>query len=186
MSYSPFKTLFLALQERILQQVPEIRYIDQDLGQLNEERPPLSYPAILIDFSNFNYENLAEHKQTAEGIVVLKLIFDIYSNSNNLSPESVKDKALSFYDTEWKIYKVLQAWKPEDTTWSYGYMLRTSVVTEGHYIGLRVRNLQFSITFEDNKAQLQYDNTTLPAPDINVEEDNNNRGNYQNPFRVTS
>lgn len=185
MSYSPFKTLFLALQERILQEVEEIRYIDQDLGQLNEERPSLSFPAVLIDFSNFNYEDLAEQKQTAEGIVVLKLVFDVYSNSNSLSPEVVKEKALAFYDIEWKLFKSLQAWKPKDTAWSYGYMLRTSVVTEGHYPGLRVRNLQFSITFEDDNAALDYHNATLPNPEIEIDTSTGNTNpNTDSPFRV--
>lgn len=186
MNYSPFKTLFLALQERILQEVEEIRYIDQDLGQLSEDRPPLSLPAVLIDFSDFDFEDLAENKQIGEGAVVVKLVFDVYSNSNNLTPEEWKNKALSFYDTEWSIFKALQGWKPHDPSWSYGYMMRTNVVTEGSYPGLRVRNLQFSISFEDDKAVTHYDSTTLPPPVIDSELPNLNNTNHQNPFRVVT
>lgn len=58
---SPFATLLTALQARIQDKVTAIRYIDQDLGQLQDEmRPAISFPAALIDFGSLLMKILAK------------------------------------------------------------------------------------------------------------------------------
>ncbi len=58
-----FSQILIDLQERISVEVPEISYIDQDLGQLGQtgehERTSLSYPAVLIDFPNSDFSEIS-------------------------------------------------------------------------------------------------------------------------------
>lgn len=112
---SPFSTLLIALQDRIKTQIPDIRWIDQDLGQLENygDRPAVSFPCVLIDFQNFQYEDASDLIQFAEGTVNFRLAFAPFSNTNSLTPVSYQEKALQFYDLEWALYKALHGWKPE-------------------------------------------------------------------------
>lgn len=162
MSTTPFATLFVRLQAHLKTQVPDLRWIDQDFGQLEQERPPVSYPCALIDFTDWNFENWGENIQSAAGAVVIRLAFDAWSNTNNLTPSLWKDKGLVFYDIEYKIYKALQGWKPDN----YGYLLRESVATEQREDNLRVRVLRFSCSFEDYGASPEYIQTELPPLEI--------------------
>lgn len=157
MNTSPFGTLFTAIQDRIKLQVPEIRFIEQDLGQLEFERPPVVYPCALIDFTDWTFEDAGENLQFAQGSINIRLAFEAFSTTHNITPDTFKNKALHYYDLEWKLYKSLQGWKPE----KYGYLLRTAAATEPREDNLRVRVLQFSCGFEDLSAMSKYQKVNL-------------------------
>lgn len=163
---SAFATLFIALQERIKEKVSEIRYIDLDTGQLNEERPSVSFPAVLISIDSFSFENLVENKQVGEGTVSFKIVTDTYSNTNSLTPEEWKAKALDVFNLEWAIYKALHNWKPSAEDWQYGYLNRDS--THNHVVqqGLIIRESVFSLNYEDDKAVPEYTTTRLNPLEI--------------------
>lgn len=163
---SPFSTLLIALQQRIKSQIPDIRWIDQDLGQLENygDRPAVSFPCVLIDFQNFQYEDASDLIQFAEGTVNIRLAFAPFSNTNNLTSVDYQAKALKFYDLEWAIYKALHGWKPD----GYGYLSRVGANTENRNDSFRVRVINFSISFEDYEAQPVHTLGTLPS---SLEED---------------
>lgn len=144
---SPFANIFLAIQQRIQTGVSTITYIDQDLDQLKASaRPPVSWPCLLIDFEDFNFDNMGANVQTARGTVVLRLGFAPYSNSSQATPSVYLQQALGYYDIEWALHKIIQGWSPGD---DYGCLIRTSVTTQKRTDNYRVRELRYSIAFED-------------------------------------
>jgi len=144
---SPFATIFLALQQRIQAEVPTIVYIDQDLGQLRSKaRPPVSWPCVLLDFEDFSFENLGENVQTATGTVVLRLGFEPHSNSSQATPLPYIQQAIAYYDIEWALHKAIQGWSPATTLGSFS---RTSAATQTRSDNYRVREIRYSIAFED-------------------------------------
>ncbi len=158
---SPFANIFLALQQRIAKEMPGINYIDQDLGQLRtNNRPPVSWPCVLIDFEDFDFDNLGENVQTAKGTVVLRLGFAPHSNSSHTTPAPYIEQAIGFYDIEWDLHKAIQGWA---TGVDYGSLARTSTTTQKRTDNYRVRELRYSIAFEDysTKWQQQYAPATL-------------------------
>jgi len=162
---SPFANIFLAIQQQIKTGVTTITYIDQDLGQLKSNaRPPVSWPCVLIDFEDFNFDNMGENVQTAKGTVVLKLGFAPYSNSAQVTPSTYLQSAIGYYDIEWALHKVMQGWSPGD---DYGYLIRTSATTQKRTDNYRVRELRYSIAFEDYSTQTiqEYAAATLVATD---------------------
>ncbi len=162
---SPFANVFLAIQQHIQAGVPAITYIDQDLGQLkNSVRPPVSWPCVLIDFEDFNFDNMGENVQVAKGTVVLRLGFAPHSNSSQATPSLYLQQAIGYYDIEWDLHKVMQGWSPGD---DYGYLIRTNALTQKRTDNYRVRELRYSITFEDysTKSQQQYAPATLVVAD---------------------
>ena len=91
-----FSQILLDLQKRISTEVPEIQFIDQDLGQLGQVgdngRPPISDPAVLIDFPDSDYTNLADGAQLGAVPISFQLIFDNYSQTWHKAPETVRKK----------------------------------------------------------------------------------------------
>ena len=162
---SPFANIFLAIQQQIKTAVPAITYIDQDMGQLKSgSRPPVSWPCVLVDFEEFDFQNMGENVQTAKGTVVLKLGFAPHSNTNQLTPQPYVQQAISFYDTEWALHQAMQGWSPGD---DYGRLCRTSTKTQQRNDSYRVREIRYSIAFEDysTQAQVQYAGATLVVTD---------------------
>lgn len=150
---SPFANIFLAIQQQIQTSVTAIKYIDQDLGQLKTTtRPPVAWPCVLIDFEDFNFENLGENVQTAKGTIVLRLGFAPYSNSSQITPSTFLHQAISYYDIEWSLHKAIQGWAPGD---DFGSLIRTAASTQKRTDNYRVRELSYSIAFEDYSTKLQ-------------------------------
>jgi hypothetical protein len=151
---SPFANLFLSLQERIQAEVPAISYIDHDLGQLsNKNRPPVSWPCVLIDFDNFRFKNLGENVQTAKGIVVFRLGFAPHTSSSAITPEAAKEQALGYYDIEWDLHKSLHGWSPGEEFGSLSRMSATIPQESGQ--GIRIRELHYKIAFDDYSTKPQ-------------------------------
>lgn len=149
---SPFARLFLALQERIAQQVPDIKHIAQDMGQLSaKSRPPVSWPCLLIDFDDFHYDNLAENVQIAKGTVKLRLGFSPHSATGKDMPADYREAALAYYDIEWDVHKALQGWSPDGE--EYGHLMRATAATQRRQDGYRVREISYTISFDDYSAR---------------------------------
>ena len=150
---SPFAIIFLALQQRIQAEVPTITYIDQDLGQLRSKtRPPVSWPCVLIDFEDFSFEHLGENVQTATGTVVLRLGFEPHSNSSQATPLPYIQQAIAYYDIEWALHKAVQGWSPATDLGSFA---RISAATQTRADNYRVRELRYSLAFEDHSTKHQ-------------------------------
>ena len=160
---SPFANIFLALQAYIQANVPSIKYIDQDLGQLKTaSRPPVAWPCVLIDFEDFSFENMGNNVQTASGVVALRLGFSPYSNSSQATPTTYLQQAISYYDLEWALHKAIQGWAPGT---DYGHMVRISATTQKRSDSYRVRELRYSLAFEDYSTK---PGQTFAAPALAV------------------
>ncbi|MBT1702942.1 hypothetical protein [Chryseosolibacter indicus] len=163
-----FGQLYLDLCEYLKTVVPELRWIDQDFGQLEhfEVRPEVSFPCCLIDFVSASYSGLSNLAQIGEVVVNIRLGFAPFSQSYHAAPMNVKEKALEFYDVEQKVYEALQGWSPVKDNDNYTQpFYRQSAMTEqrdGDRIGLRVRVLSFGTQFEDNTAKGIYRKVAKP------------------------
>lgn len=145
-----FSEIIKDLQKRISTKVPEIQFVDQDLGQLGQVgengRPPLAYPAVLIDFPNTDYSELATSAQLANVSITLQLIFDNYSQTWHKSPTNIISKGLEYLNTEQKLVNCLNGWSEDYFT----PMIRTNVKSQNNNdLGLRVRQLTFTTSYED-------------------------------------
>lgn len=107
------KTLYLKLIE-LLEEIPEIKYVDLNCGQLQMEKPPLAYPAVLIKMNSRIIDNVQDLFQIKGGDFELLLCAKMLSESNSLAPEEVREKSLDYFDLSDKIYKKIQGY--EDST----------------------------------------------------------------------
>lgn len=167
-STSPFGNIYLALMARLAAEVPELKYIDQDLGQLDnyDVRPTVAMPCALIDIGEFDFDDMAgKNMQHGEGLVLVRLAVDPFSASNNLAPEAVREKALSYYDIEQKIYVALHGWR----TTGFSKMLRRKSIKEIRDDKFRVKVIAFATSFEDATASPVM--ISIPRPDVTIGSD---------------
>jgi len=171
---SYFGKLFLDLSDLIKLKVPEVKWIDQDFGQLEqfEYRPAVSFPCVLIDFPMAVYSNLAERSQVAEITVQLRIGFSPFSQSNDKAPLEVREKALEYYQLEQKLFEAIHGFETEYTQplirINAGTEQRLSASDVADSIGLRVRVMNFSTQFEDN-SNLPVYNVTPATLDVDQE-----------------
>ena len=164
---SLFAQLFLSLQDRIAQEVPEIKHIDQDLGQLEyyDQRPPVAFPCVLIDFPTANYSNLGTGIQWAEVNIHVRLGFAPFTSALSVMPDVGKEKALEYYELENKLYEALQGFTANGCVQP---IIRTSATTERRNDPYRVREVIFTTATEDDTAQPAQQTTTAgPKIDFN-------------------
>lgn len=155
---SPFVAIYDALRERLKTNLTaqESRQIDLELGQMENydpdkpmSKPPLSFPAQLIDFETTNFQEEGELQQRAETIIVIRLCFPQISATDSLTPETYRNKGLQYFEIEWKINKLLHGWTPGN---GYGYLIRLGAVTENRPDNYRVRQLRYSLSFTDTSC----------------------------------
>jgi len=151
MLQSPQANLFQNLIDRLALKVPAIRFIEQDLGQLEnyQMRPAVSWPCCMIDIEEFNYSDLQNfHNQLAEGIVSLRIGLVKYTDSNNLTPTVTRENALQYYEIEQQVFTALHGWNPP----GFSKLLRRASGTEKRDDDIRVRVLKFATSFTDSSA----------------------------------
>jgi hypothetical protein len=163
-----YAQVLVKLIERIKTLVPEIRYIDQDLGQLEwyDIRPAVAFPCVLIDFNNTTYDQMQGTEQTGNAGFTLRLAFPQYSSSNSLTPDAVKEKALKYYEIENRLYKAIQGYDAD------GLMqpcTRVSAASERREEdNFRVRVMGFTTLFFDTEAAGE--ENVVSRPDLEIEQ----------------
>ncbi len=151
MLQSPFANLYESIAERLKLKATSIRYIDQDLGQLENYglRPAVSFPCVLIDVDEFEFSDMGnDPRQLGDGFVIIRLGEAAWSSSAKFSPAGVREKALQYYEYEQEIYKALHNWSPE----GFSRMLRRKLRTEKREDDIRVRIMAFQLSYTDSSA----------------------------------
>jgi len=106
------KTLYLKLVE-LLSEIPELKYIDLNCGQLQEEKPPIAYPAVLINL-NANCSDIDGLFQLYTGTIELTIVCKMLSESNSIAPVDVRERSLKYLELSEKIWKKLQGYNDSD------------------------------------------------------------------------
>ncbi|MBF1475527.1 hypothetical protein [Prevotella pallens] len=105
------KVFFLAVTNHIAANVSQIKWVDADEGQLNVAcRPPVAFPACLVDISYPQCESLSGGVQRIRARVELRVVFAIQGSTNAAAPASVRERSLARFDVLEALHKALQWW----------------------------------------------------------------------------
>ncbi len=164
---SPFATIFEAMMARIQSQVPEIKYIDQDLGQLegNSLREAVAFPCLLFDFKNWTADDLGSDVQMLQGNVIAKLGFAQFNDTSNINDPLWRTHGLSYWDLEWKVNKALHGWSPGN---DFGTLSRRTMDSENRPRGIRVKPLVYALEFEDYSTDSDTTQVMTPLPTMGI------------------
>ena len=160
--------LLLAIQEKIKTEMPEIKWCDQDLQQLEDfegERPAVAMPCVLVDFLDTDFDQDGNQVQTAKQVIQFKLAYNTYTGSSMATPVKQTQQALYFYELEKLLYQVFQQWDGNEMCQP---MIRFKTLTgKGYVPGLMVRSILFSTTYDDHTAS-DYTKTNRPPLDLDM------------------
>ncbi len=105
------KEFFLTVTDHIKTSVPQIKWVDADEAQLNVVgRPPLAFPACLVDISYPHCETISGGKQRVSARVELRVVFSIQGSTNAAAPAIVRERSLARFDILEALHKALQWW----------------------------------------------------------------------------
>lgn len=105
--------IFVGLCDYLEKEVPELRWIDEDEGQLNTQqgaRPPVDYPCCLIDINYPNCQDITETEQIVTCSITLKIAFQPIGETNNKAPQYIRNRALERLSIVEKVHTALQGW----------------------------------------------------------------------------
>lgn len=142
------KHLFIALCDLLENQVPEVRWIDADEGQLNasNQRPPVAFPCVLVDMTYPQTEALNQGSEKIRVQFNLRVAFEGYGQTSSAAPGHVREKALERLDVLEKIHKTVQWWNCDR---QINPLRRQRVTTERRQDGLKVYNMTYESAFID-------------------------------------
>jgi hypothetical protein len=159
--------VFLAVQQRIVDQCPEIKWIDQDMGQLdfyNGERPLVIFPAVVLDIVDLTYEELGLNTQICTAVLEVRLAVAAYVQAAQVHSQQHKERALEYYNIEHRLNKALHGWCDSQY---FAPLIRRHVKTERRKDSLRIRPLRYEFAFTDDTTLPV--RTTVPRPDANID-----------------
>jgi hypothetical protein len=146
---SLFAQLYLALATHLKQNMPAIKWIDLDLGQLDgyKERPALIFPCVLIDFTQAQYRQEGQQVQWTDFNIVVRLGFENWNATNADAPAFVQQDGLEYFELEHELVRVLNAFSADGAVQP---LTRISAITERREDMYRVREITFTTATEDD------------------------------------
>ena len=102
------KEVISAIQDKITEEVTDLKYVDKDWGQLDYDQPPVKYPFCLIDITDMDYSNLAHGTQIGTGQVVITVGVMHLTASSSQAPD--KENSYKAVELLKKINDVVQTW----------------------------------------------------------------------------
>ena len=111
--------LTLIIMERIINQFPEIKWVDMQKQQMMEERPPLLFPAALVSVTLPKCNDLNSVNQQCQAIVEIQLCWS-WTPETSSSAFNIEDrtKSLEYLQTNRKLYEKMQGWSSNTSKFS--------------------------------------------------------------------
>lgn len=136
--------LLYDLIEHIGNNMPDIRTIDEDYGQLemlddNRESYPLIFPAILIDSPETTWEEIGGLNQKGLCTVTVRLCFDCYDDTHYNSGQT--DRILEREDKRRELHQLLQGHRIGDSS----ALIRTSTRFFGSNHGIKIYESTYTL-----------------------------------------
>lgn len=140
------KSLYLKLLE-LLRDIPEVKFIDLNMGQLHEEVPPLAYPAILVSMNINSTETIHDVFQEVHASFSVTLV-TLSEETHSLHEDEHINKGLEYLDLCEKIHEKLQGY--EDSR--YSAFTRRSQTTQLVRQGVNTTLINYETTWREDFA----------------------------------
>jgi len=159
--------LFKSICNRLADQVPELRWIDWEQGQLElpAENLPLQWPAVLVDIQDIQWSNVGNNMQTGDVQIQLRIIFDIFEDLYTVDgePNPTRDIACDRLKLVNNVYAALQGFSgmiiavPDSDPVTYqdnhfNKLNRIRSFTEKRNDGFKVIVMNFTTNMRDQNA----------------------------------
>ena len=141
------KEIFMTVCDRLKTEVPQLRWIDAEEGQLNSaERPSVAFPCCLIEIAYPSCQTYMGGTQKINAQIQLKVAFEKAGSTHAAAPKLVREHALCRMDTLEKIHRTLQWWNGGNL---FNPMRRIRCAPEKRADGLKVYDVTYETEFID-------------------------------------
>lgn len=138
------KQMVQNIQDRLVQKVSTLKYVDQDWGQMDfGSEHPVKYPCALIDVQSADYTNDGNFIQRGVVTVVIRL----FSNSSQKAPDNQKENTQKFWQLIEDVNKAVHGQKFLQE--GYGMPMRTQMRRTKREDGCYLAELYYTIGFTD-------------------------------------
>lgn len=144
--------IFLAIQERIAQNMPELTLVDEDYGQLitDEETYPVTFPCVLISTIEADWTDIGIGVQKGDCNITVKLAIDCYDDTHYAS--GTADKIRERLQMNNRLYKLLQGYRQSRETSPLKRVKGTDYALSR---GKKVYETTFRFIYHDNSAAIR-------------------------------
>jgi hypothetical protein len=146
------KQIIQDIQDRLVQDVPALKYVDQDWGQMDFWREhPVKFPCALIDIQSAQYTNNGDFIQQGTATIAIRL-FDLkLSNSSQKAPDNQKENAKKIWQLIEDVNKAIhgQNFLQE----GYGLPIREQMRRTKRNDGCYQTELYYSVQFTDKTTE---------------------------------
>jgi uncharacterized repeat protein (TIGR01451 family) len=165
--------LYAAIRDKIKQDLPAVKWIDLDSGQLDnpEQSYPFPFPAIFIDFPAIDWQDAGERMQDGQVQVSFRIAFRIYDETHGSAPDDSYDtftKAMDALHLMTSIHAKLQGFSDGAT---FNRLSRITTTTDRREDGLKVFNMVYACEARDKSAMKQYE--IIDRPTVTIREEIN-------------
>lgn len=138
------------IQERLAAEVEELKYIDEDWGQMDVMQPTVKYPCAIIDIPEGNYTNNGELVQQGTLTVAVKCYNLKLTNSSHAAPQRQKDYNKQFWALQKKINLVLHG--VDFIGNNYGVLIRNVFRKPKREDGISTFEIYYTIQLTDTSC----------------------------------
>lgn len=103
-------TIIKDLQDMLAHELPEVKYIDKDWGQLYMEQPPVGWPCILIDIEQVDPKPLNDGNEKDTATIVLTVANRRTNPSSAHAPREAKEASCQTLDLTDDIHDHVQGY----------------------------------------------------------------------------
>ncbi|MDR2964016.1 MAG: hypothetical protein LBU90_10360 [Bacteroidales bacterium] len=156
------KEILNAILER-LAALPELKYVDENWGQMNIAQSPAKFPMALVDVESVEFSNMGNHVQEGEARITVTIAALRLSNSSSGAPAAQRRSNFEFYDLLTAAHCALHHWRPANHA---GLMVRLAQRRIDSADGYKITELTYGVRYRQQGAQ-QY--TQAVNPQLKVE-----------------
>ena len=162
------KEILTRILEKLQSDVPELKYIDENWGQMEIEQQPVKFPMAIVDMGTGTCSNMGSGIQLVDATVTVTVAaLRLSQTSSGVKPER-REQAFEFYDLLHKIHKTLHSFAPAQHSSS---LTRIGINKTAIGNGVKVVELIYKITYEEKS----YDKPAkVKISDVNIS------GNFNN------
>lgn len=139
--------IYNAVLARLKTEVPDIKWIDLDKGQLDffGERPPVSFPCALLSFQITQAKNHTKTKQQCQVLITIKVGWNFTKDTHSAKSEAVIADSLAYLDLCQTVHEQLQGWCGDTFMNLSRVSMREQQLPDNH----KVMTLTYSTLFND-------------------------------------
>lgn len=159
--------IFTAIVQKLKVDVPEVKFIDLDSGQLDmmAESYPFSFPAVFIDFPDIDWKDMSKGVQNGTVLVNVRIAQRVIEDTHSLAPATSVSTAIEKLKTKSKIHLSINRLSGEH----FNRLVRTRTGTEKRSDGLKVWNITYMCGLLDPGTLPDWDEVMVA---LNIQKEN--------------